>query len=638
MNFFDHQDRARKKTSHLVVLFLIAIILIILTIDGVVMLAFILGTQDNTSENIQKITPHDLVNLFLIISAIVSPVIISVILLGTLYKIFSLRNGGISVAKMVNAKAIEPDTQDLKQKRFINIVEEMSIASGVPIPKLFVMENELAINAFVAGIKPDDTVMVVTQGALDNLSRDELQGVVGHEYSHIFNSDMQISLRLIGILGGLIIISQAGYFLIRIIAYSPSQRRSKNDSDGRLTLGLFVLGIGLFIIGYIGLFFGRLIKSSIARQRELLADASSVAYTRNPQGLIYALKRIQESEVGTQLISKNSEDISHLCFCPAISVFFNDLFATHPPLVERIKILDPDGQFSTLPNNKNNLNINKESSEHKFTQDTLSVIATSSAIASIGNPTQENYALAKKLYNQIPEDLQNVAHNPKEVALLYYALVLPMNTEKNDNLTLDEITQVIHLQKQVTKLPRPVLLPLVDISLPTFRAIPIQNRQIITQLVQEFISLRKPLEHEDLFCIALISLLNKINNPKRINKAKYKKFEPVLPEISALLSLLIDCSQTPEQEKVEHFNKTMKHFTSTIQSQLPLTLKDIDYDKFQILLSTLNFLSPACKEMLITACLECIEKNKVIDVGEAELFRAIATCLDCPIPPIVATL
>ena len=261
MNFFEYQDKARKKTFSLVVYFLLAILLIILAIDAVVVAAVAYGNPDiyfpRTAMG-TSINQNALTNLAITTTITVSPIVIGIILIGTLIKTIALRNGGIAVAEMVGAKPISPETVDFLEKRFINIVEEMAIASGVSIPSLYVMENEKAINAFVSGIKPADTVMVVTRGALEQLSRDELQGVVGHEFSHIFNSDMQISLRLMGILGGLLVIGQLGYFLLRYL--SMNNRRSDDRSDGRIGLMIIIIGVGLFVIGYIGLFFGRLIK------------------------------------------------------------------------------------------------------------------------------------------------------------------------------------------------------------------------------------------------------------------------------------------------------------------------------------------------------------------------------------------
>ncbi|MGD9592503.1 MAG: M48 family metalloprotease, partial [Candidatus Berkiella sp.] len=342
MNFFEHQEKAKKKTFWLVLYFIIAIVCIILFIDVVFAAAIIYAQPEHyfatsnvytINDAMSNLNQNAIIDLMIGVTVLVSPVIILVIFIGTLWKMYSLRDGGIAVAQMVQAQPISPSTTNFLEKRFINIVEEMSIASGVQVPKLFVMQDK-AINAFVAGIKPEDTVMVVTQGALEQLTRDELQSVVGHEFSHILNSDMQISVKLMGILGGLLLIGQAGYFMLRILG--SSNRRSSSSSNkkgsGNIVIVILIIGLGLLILGYIGLFFGRLIKAAVSRQRELLADASSVQFTRNPQGLVFALRRILESEKGTYLSSKNVEDISHLCFCTPRWTLFQSLLATHPPL------------------------------------------------------------------------------------------------------------------------------------------------------------------------------------------------------------------------------------------------------------------------------------------------------------------
>lgn len=341
MNFFEAQERAKKKTFVLVLYFILAIIAIIGIIDSIVVGALLAEHASSPFIDYNgsyEITQGMVIFLFVATGIVVSPILLVIILLGTLFKIIALRGGGISVAKMVKATPIDENTKDFKEKQLVNIVQEMSIASGVSVPKLFVMEKEPGINAFVAGVSLEDMVMVVTQGALDQLDRDELQGVIGHEFSHILNSDMRINLRLMGILAGIIFLSQAGYFILRFSSIGGSRSSSRNADKGRLAIFLF--GLGLFLVGYIGLFFGRVIKAAIARQRETLADASSCQFTRNPQGLINALKKIQASESGTYLKTKYVEDISHMCFCSSRWMFFQNLLATHPPLEERIKNLE----------------------------------------------------------------------------------------------------------------------------------------------------------------------------------------------------------------------------------------------------------------------------------------------------------
>jgi Zn-dependent protease with chaperone function len=273
VNFFEHQHKARRKTGILVLYFIIAVVLIVISINAFIFLVISWGGSMSAEDTLRVYKP-------LVVYVALGTIL--VIFIGSLSSMIKLRGGGRAVAEMVGARRVNPDSRDVNERRLINVVEEMSIASGTPVPKIYVLDNEAGINAFVAGLRPTETVLVVTRGALENFNRDELQGVVGHEYSHIFNGDMRINIRLMAVLAGILMIAQFGRVLMR------SSGRSRGKGSGQAGL----IGLGLFIIGYVGLFFGGLIKASISRQREFLADASSVQFTRNPDGIAGALWKI----------------------------------------------------------------------------------------------------------------------------------------------------------------------------------------------------------------------------------------------------------------------------------------------------------------------------------------------------------
>ena len=244
---------------------------------------------------------------------------------------------------------LHPETTDPDERRILNVVEEMAIAAGTPVPPVYLLEKEDGINAFAAGHSPSDAVVAVTRGCVRTLSRDELQGVVGHEFSHILNGDMRLNLRLMGVLFGILLIGLTGYILLR----SSSGYRVRDDRDddrgGRNVLPL--IGLALYVIGYVGVFFANLIKSAVSRQREFLADASAVQFTRNPDGIAGALKKIGALSAGSTIREPRAEEASHMFFGSAggAGQLFG-LLATHPPLVERIRRLDPsfDGDFSKV--------------------------------------------------------------------------------------------------------------------------------------------------------------------------------------------------------------------------------------------------------------------------------------------------
>ena len=318
MTFFEHQRRARRKTGLLIFYFLLAVTLIVAAINiAAYWLAKLSGEIEVNAAGWMAEPYWRWITLG----------VLAVILFGSLRTFWQTRGGGRALAEWVGARRVDSASPTETEQRLIHVVEEMAIASGTPVPMLYVMDDEPAINAFVAGFKPTESVLVVTQGALEILSRDELQGVVGHEYSHILNGDTRINLRLLGILGGILAIGQLGRALLRS---GSGRSRSRGRSDS----GVAAIGVALFAIGYVGLFFGRLIQAAISRQREFLADASSVQFTRNPAGIAGALWRIGEAGAGSRLRSAHADDLGHFCFGQAVKLYLSSWLATpvsYPP-------------------------------------------------------------------------------------------------------------------------------------------------------------------------------------------------------------------------------------------------------------------------------------------------------------------
>ncbi len=335
MNFFAQQERARRNTRLLLPLFLVTVAVIALLLNGV---AYLFLWYDQ---------PHPFSHWFQAGPWLPVTALVLIVILGAMLKrAWELRGGGEAVAEMMGAEPLVPNDEEPELRRFVNVVEEMAIASGMPVPKLYLLE-EPGINAFVAGLRPEQAVMVVTRGALEQLDRDELQGVVGHEFSHILHGDMRINLRLISLLAGIMAIGQIGSFMLRAVFHvGGSGHRYHRHRDSRGGTGgggqaVFVaiaLGLSLFVIGYTGLFVGRLIQRAVSRRREYLADASSVQYTRNKRGLAMALAKIQHGS-GSRLMGGHSAELSHLCIANPLSNGLFGWMATHPPLEKRIERL-----------------------------------------------------------------------------------------------------------------------------------------------------------------------------------------------------------------------------------------------------------------------------------------------------------
>jgi Zn-dependent protease with chaperone function len=330
--FFDNQDAARRNTARLVFLFALAVV----AINGMLyaLAVALTGAQQDphtgqVSVVLQWWQPELLATVSLATLAIVAA--------GSLYKIAQLRGGGAVVAESLGGTLVTADTGDPDERRLLNVVEEMAIASGTPTPPVYLLRDEPGINAFAAGFTPGDAVVGVTSGCVRQLSRDELQGVIAHEFSHVLSGDMRLNIRLMGVIHGILIIGIIGFFLMRSSMFAGHGRRGRDNS----AMAMLAAGVGLMIIGFLGTFFGNLLKASVSRQREFLADASAVQFTRNPEGIAGALKKIGGYEGGSILESPNAPESSHLFFSQGLRSGLQMLFSTHPPLDARIRQLDP---------------------------------------------------------------------------------------------------------------------------------------------------------------------------------------------------------------------------------------------------------------------------------------------------------
>lgn len=576
--------------------------------------------------------------------------LIIIVITGSLFKMFMLRGGGTSVAKMVNARRILTDTNDFHEKRLIHIVEEMSIASGVPMPALYIMDKEMGINAFVAGITPKDTVLVVTKGSLENLNREELQAVIGHEFSHIFNGDMKINIRLMAILSGILLIGNVGEIIIRSAGRSSGRKRSNSKGGGGVVV-ILLIAVVMIVFGYLGLFLGRIIKAAVSRQRELLADACAIQYTRYPQGLASAFKRMLILEQGSKLNSQQVEDINHLCFGEAMSfTFFSSLFATHPPLEERIKAIDPYGKYTLLSNTAKEEKLSGDVAGTKKTnlESVLAPIMYSMAAAastahtnaemmknSIGNPSDAHFEHAKNIHNLLPEMLLNNARNKEKVEYLYYALILrryknkiPIMEYLSQTLNKTELDFVNQINEMLRPLPIETLMPLFDISLPAFSENPPEKRNAIYNRIEALSHTLKP----SLFRFALLTLLGKkLTDSTRVSdRPKYYSLDSVREEIATLFSFVTNYSYSNESERNEHFFKIV----NTLLSE-PIQKPSIEVFKtiqFRNILEKLNKLTPELKEKIISSCVELVLSDNHVKIQEAEIIRVISGCLDSPMP------
>ncbi|MBI2994271.1 MAG: M48 family metallopeptidase [Gammaproteobacteria bacterium] len=635
MNFFEHQHRARRKTWLLVVYFVLAVSLIIVAINAVIYFAFALQTSPTPSVEDWLAKPY----WWWIAAATVF-----VIGLGTLNTMYKLRGGGRAVAEMVGARRLISATEDQNERRLINIVEEMSIASGTPVPELYVLDDEAGINAFVAGMRPTEAVLVVTRGALENLNRDELQGVIGHEYSHVLNGDMRINIRLMGIVAGILLIGQIGRALLR----SSSRSRGRGKGSGQAVL----LGLALFIIGYIGMFFGTLIKAAVSRQRELLADASSVQFTRNPSGIAGALWKIGQHAGGSLLDNAHSDDLNHFCFGDAVTFKLSSLMATHPPLDQRIKAIDP-GFIAQRRADRAMQRTRQEArtagaapvpaAAAGFAGGAGMAIASTpeQVVQSIGTVTPDHLGHAEALHAALPEALLATLHQGEGARNVIYALLLAATDASRRQAGIDAIRRidgeqaasaaasVVSMTSTVGAQQR---LPVVNLAMPALRSL---NREDRARLLSTAEALVRADQRLTIFEFALIAVLREhlADDAAADVKPKYFKYDPLMNEIRLLLSVLARVGASEESAIAATYTRVMAQFMR--QPGEPAGRKDCTLTALNNAMLKLNLLAPMLKKSVIEACADCVIHDGKVLPGEAELLQAVAITLDCPMPPLL---
>lgn len=638
MNFFKSQDVARKNTFLLVTFFSLAVISLIVLTNVLVMVVF--GYLDSDSLNTESISKQFDWPTFMIVGAAVT----SIILFGSLYKILSLSGGGARVAEMMDAELIVEDSGDYNKQKILNVVEEMAIASGTPVPPVYLLDED-GINAFAAGFKASDAVIGITRGAIDKLSREQLQGVIAHEFSHIFNGDMRLNIRLIGVLHGITIISTIGYYLLRSTSRTR-HRRSKDDGAG----AILALGAGLMVIGYAGTFFGSMIKSAVSRQREYLADASAIQFTRNPDGIAGALKRIGGNASGSLMENSNTAEISHTLFSQGIGTFLSGMFATHPPLKKRIQRIDPywDGEFDyTLEEKPETAETDStDRSREEKSAAALTAVAAAMNIDSltshVGQASIEHLNYAHRLIAAIPDILKNAAHEPCGARALIYFLVLSTDPAlRKQQLQYlmahadpGAYRETVKLSLNIKTVENEFRLPLIDMALASLRQLSKKQYQLFKNNLDMLIKMDEKISlFEWVIQKIVLHHLDRVFEPKQRKRKKHLALSKTQNSCAVLLSLL---SHTGKQQgiDIQHAFDLANKELGNLDIQL-IEKNALDLNTLNMALDELARLKPLEKPPLLKACAACITADQMITITESELFRAIADILDCPMPPLV---
>jgi Zn-dependent protease with chaperone function len=558
----------------------------------------------------------------------------------SLWKISELREGGARIAAMLGGKPVPTFTQAPQERMLRNVVEEMAIASGMPPPDLYLLERERGINAFAAGHGVRDAVICVTRGAVELLSRDELQGVVAHEFSHIRNGDVLLNLRLMGWLSGILVVSQAGEMILR------GMRRS----SGRTAGAIFAVAAALFAIGYIGYFFGQLIKSAVSRQREFLGDASAVQFTRNPTGLSGALKKIGGLSLGSRLEHPRAAEVSHMFFGNGLEAAWLHALDSHPPLDERIRRLEPgfDGRFPAVkplppPPSEAAAHVVRPAKAPPESVSALSGVAVAALLERVGEPMQEHIDLARRLLSELPESLTDASRNTFSACAVVYGLLMdadPAVRKEQEQLVEahDSGAAAVELRRLLPALdgiPSQVRLPLLDLSLPALRSL---SPDQYLRLKETSGALSAADGRESLFEFTLRYLLLRHLEPRFFPLTSPRPVQiygirGVRKECSCILTTMARVGVRDENAAQGAFARGAMvlnepkldfHFLPAVECG-----KSSMEHAFAILEST----SPLIKRRLLAASLECMIHDRIIKIDEVELFRAIADALDCPLPP-----
>lgn len=656
MNFFEHQAQAHRESKKLLFLFVLAVIAIVLAVNATLALLWLWSKGLHVAGTFTYPRGFFFTNTAVTLLFIVG---------GTLFEMARLKDGGDAVAQMAGGRLVQPDSRDIQERRLLNIVEEMALASGIACPRVYVMDEEDAINAFAAGYHQNEAVVAVTRGTLSRLSRDELQGVIGHEFSHILNGDMRMNVKLIGVLFGIQMLASFGQHLMEWGARMGGSR-SRDEKGPSLQLMMIVFGVALFVIGYIGIFFGRLIKSAVSRQREFLADASAVQFTRNPDGIGGALRKIggltRKNKCGSRINNPNAEQLSHMFLGAARPNLLSGLFATHPPIETRlqrlygrnVELLDaselpaevddlpamgvaasgfaPAAPRAQLPSA---IAVSTSSFHPAFGYQA----ATPSVDTALAN--QLPAAATNKLAVSIPAEIVQAARDPKAASALVYALLLDRSDAANFQIQLDILRQAVAPQCALVTLLHEVTetmsasmrLPVLDLAMPALKLLSAEQAQQLLGVAARLIAADQVVTQAE---FVVQTLLQRRLSPQagRDVKVKYAGLHQLPAETALLISLMATTEFAAEQAE-QAFQMALNSMPGLgLGAALFVPRAAVDYFDVKQALDKFQQLAPLAKPFLVRLMLKA--SGEKISIAGADLLRSVCAALDAPIPEVVS--
>lgn len=643
MDFFARQAETRRLSRWMVLLFILAVVAIVIAIDFVVVVAVaILAVEDGGLLATQDLSLAHYPMVVLVTSIIV----IGTIGISSLVRTASLSSGGGAVAQQLGGTRVTADTTDPLRRRLMNVVEEISIASGVPVPQVYVLEREAGINAFAAGHNPSNAAVAVTRGALVNLNRDELQGVIAHEFSHVLNGDMRLSTRLIGWLFGLTVVAMVARLVLR---HAP--RGGSGRKGGGAVVVIMAAAVVVLILGWIGLFFGRLIQAAVSRNRESLADASAVQFTRDPQGLRGALVKIGALGVGSRFSDTDAEEVAHMLFAPGLL----RAFATHPPLEERIREIDPRFEPKEFDAMRQRMNQERELAQEEAARnqpaaaerltgllDGAIVLAPAAVAQLVANPGTEHVLQTHSLLASLPPGFRQVARRPETDAALFIALALDLSADTRGRqlaFLQQQLGGEFHdavqaLLPQVDSLTAVQRMPALLQVFPALRQLPREERIALLKCLNGLLTRegRVSAFPYALRKLSQVQLQDELDPRRRVTG--YQTLSALRDELQTLFSVLAMHGSEDETEARRAYEIGMESLLPGIRP--PFARPGHWPPKLDQALTRLDRLQPAAKEMLVGALVRTISHDLRMTVPESELLRAICAVLHCPLPPLYA--
>jgi Zn-dependent protease with chaperone function len=656
MDFFAAEQRARKRTTRLLFLFGFAVAgtiaagyigtVVALRVSGArASLNRSYGRDQDQGAGDEEPQPFWRPGLF----AVVCVGTLAVIGLASLYKWSEFSGGGSAVAESVGGRRVDPHTADPKEHQLLNVVEEMAIASGLPVPAVYIMDDEPAINSFAAGLTSNDAVVTLTKGALDKLSRDELQGVVAHEFSHILNGDMRMNVRVSAIIFGILVIGLAGRATLWGMRYG--RFGSSREKGGGGAIVVLAIGLALLVVGYVGYFFGRLIQASLSRQREFLADASAVQFTRNPGGVTGALKKIGGYAIGSTLETHKAAEISHFFFAQGFVSNFGGLWATHPPLPVRIRAIEPafDGKFFEP---KEVVDVAKEPWSKVPHMPAPAPAPSPQAAAAFGMAmtmaagtlSAEGGAAAQALLAEIPASIRAAARSPHDAQILVFGLLLdddPAVREKQlASVAASEGSEVLRSLQQMDPALRQLKpahkLPVLQLALPSLKALEPTALGTFAGTLDDLVQADGRVTTFEFALQRLVLRALAINRAPSAPVTQIYSFQAVTTEISVVLSAMAHASSADAVEAARAFAEGAAQLKLVDGMISLLSEADSGLVQLDAALDKLAGASGPIKQRVLMAAAHVVSADGVLLTQEAELLRAVAASLDVPVPPMTA--